>query len=305
MRCEVCGLRVFKSYRYISRTNAPLHLKNFVSSNVDRVRVCKRCFSSRERCRQNLALILLRSKTSQMMHLRTPLGVTYSRATKAMDHIAHDLRKSFKRPYDDLLCDETMADEEEMEVDNERFLLNGEVETSGPTKPKVFVTENKGTQEGITGASASQFKDIGLVTVVRHQNGGYCSKSNCFTQYGDISDAKFDIKTIGHQNGNGPQIDATENLRKLVDHTSVVAPTVSKNATSEINSINNKLTLLDHPYALQLPNESTSLLVKSPSAIKPVKQPDIKIGKVPSTVRPEQIKKSSKGFCLKILNRYS
>ncbi|KAJ7391158.1 hypothetical protein OS493_020188 [Desmophyllum pertusum] len=84
MRCDVCGLRVFKSYRYINRTSAPVHLKSFVTPDHDRIRVCKRCFSSRERCRQNLALILLRSKTSQMIHLRTPLGVTYNRSQRAL-----------------------------------------------------------------------------------------------------------------------------------------------------------------------------------------------------------------------------
>ena len=298
LRCDVCGLRVFKSYRFVNRTSAPVHLKNFVTPDHDRIRVCKRCFSSRERCRQNLALILLRSKTSQMIHLRTPLGVTYDRATKAIDYIARDLRKGLKRPYEDLLCDETMADEDEMEDDSEKFLLNGdETKNKEVQIPKLFAAENGNAKQGAVATAPVPIKNIGIVTVVRHHIGKYSSTPNCFTIYGDVSDLKvkdnIGEKAEKHKE-NALAITVSENLSKLVDHNISLSPTVNyTTTTSEINTINNKLTFLDHAYALPPPKGKAP---SSPRAMtKSVKQPAPKEVKVLNTTKQEQQKKTGNG----------
>lgn len=306
MRCDVCGLRVFKSYRFVNRTSAPVHLKNFVTPEHDRIRVCKRCFSSRERCRQNLALILLRSKTSQMVHLRTPLGVTYDRATKAIDYIARDLRKGLKRPYEDLLCDETMADEDEMEDDSERFLLNGdETKTKEVQIPKLFASENGNAKQGAVAKAPVPIKNIGIVTVVRCHSGKYNSTPNCFTIYGDVSDLKVkdnvSEKDEKHKE-NALDINVSETLSKLVDHNNSLSPTVNTATTSEINTINNKLTFLDHAYALPPPPKG-----KAPSSSrampKSVKQPvpTCKEEKVLNTAKQQQQKKTGNVYQTTIL----
>lgn len=292
MRCDVCGLRVFKSYRYINRTSAPVHLKSFVTPDHDRIRVCKRCFSSRERCRQNLALILLRSKTSQMIHLRTPLGVTYNRFTKGIDYIARDLKKGLKRPYEDLLCDETMADEDEMEVDNERFLLNGDETKSAEVQiPKLFAAENGNVKQGtVTTTSPVPIKNIGIVTVVRRHSGKYSSTPNCFTIYGEVNDLMKandnETEKDGKQNENGLPINKTETLGKPVDHSISLPPTVHTTTSSEIKNINNKLTFLDHAYALPPPKG------RAPSSPKPVKSPVAKVTKVVKAAKQELPKKT-------------
>ncbi|XP_078361983.1 uncharacterized protein LOC144646311 [Oculina patagonica] len=292
LRCDVCGLRAFKSYRFVNRTSAPVHLKSFVTPDNDRIRVCKRCFSSRERCRQNLALILLRSKTSQMVHLRTPLGVTYNRATKGIEYIARDLRKGLKRPYEDLLCDETMADEDEMENDSEKFLLNSdETKSKEAQSPKRFGTENENVKQDKV--PVSPIKNIGIVTVVRHRSGKYSSTPNCFTLYGEDSNLKDNenvTEKAEKQKENGLAIDVTENLRKLVEHSISLPPTVNKTTTSEINTINNKLTFLDHAYALPPPKGKTP---SSPRAVtKPVKPSVPKEAKVPNNTKQDPQKKT-------------
>lgn len=86
--------------------------------------MCKRCFSFRERCRENLVFVLFRFKTKEMFYVRIFFGVIYNRITKGMDYIVRDLKKYLKRLYEDLLCDEILVDEDEMEVDNDRFILN-------------------------------------------------------------------------------------------------------------------------------------------------------------------------------------
>lgn len=281
-RCEVCGLRVYKSYRYISRSSAPIHLKNFVAQN-ERIRVCKRCFSSRERCRENLALVLLRSKTKEMSHVRTPLGVTYNRTTKGMDYIARDLKKHLKRPYEDLLCDETLADEDEMEVDNDRFTLN---HTAAKDQ------ENGSANQGITVPVPFQRKDVGIVTVVKQQRGKFSSTPNCFTIYGEGGNLKLiDIcmatDKATDQSGNGPAIDATEHLQKLVDYRSPSKKEVSSTTHSEINNINNKLTFLDHAYALPPPKGKApaALRTQAVNKVKPVVP--TKTIKAPNTTKQE------------------
>ncbi|PFX20517.1 uncharacterized protein LOC111336789 isoform X1 [Stylophora pistillata] len=291
-RCDVCGLRAFKSYRFISRTSAPIHLKNFVTPEHDRLRVCKRCFSSKERCRQNLALILLRSKTSQRAHLRTPLGVTYNRATKGMDYIARDLKKRLKRPYEDLLCDETMADEDEMEVEDERFLLSGSgTKNKEGQFPKVILAENGNFKQGVV-TPPSPVKSVGIVTVVKHHSGKYNSVPNCFTLYGDVDSLKDVDKAseqVEKQNENNAPVNVTENLGKLVDHNISLPTPLSGSENSEINNINNKLTFLDHAYALPPPKGKMSLSHNTIS--KPVKSTLPKAAKVESGVKQEPQRK--------------
>lgn len=281
MRCDVCGLRVYKSYRYISRTSAPLHLKSFVTPSADRFRVCKRCFSSRERCRQNLALILLRSKTSQMTHLRTPLGVTYNRATKGVEYLARDLRDRLKRPYDDLTCDETLLDEDEMSNED---LSDKEEEKPGEPAQKIIVTENGNFQPEITTETPASLKNIGLVTVVRPHNGFFNVTPNCFTLYGEVDDMKMDDVVL---EGNKPvQVPSPEVKTSEKPQTPQDKKAMNGGLSIEINSINNKLTLLDHAYALPPPKSKPQPKITVP-VTKPAKSNDAKPTKN-SPVKPAQ-----------------
>ena len=226
-----------------------------------------------------------------MIHLRTPLGVTYDRATKAIDYIARDLRKGLKRPYEDLLCDETMADEDEMEDDSERFLLNGDETKSKEVQiPKLFVAENGNVKQGAVATSPVPIKNIGIVTLVRCHSGKYNSTPNCFTLYGEVSDVKVNVNASEKAEKNGLAINVTENLSKLVDHSISLSPTVNTTTTSEINTINNKLTFLDHAYALPPPKGKAP---SSPRAMtKSVKQPVPKEVKVLNTAKQEPQKKT-------------
>ena len=230
-----------------------------------------------------------------MIHLRTPLGVTYDRATKAIDYIARDLRKGLKRPYEDLLCDETMADEDEMEDDSERFLLNGDKTKSKEVPiPKLFAAENGNVKQATVATAPVPIKNIGIVTLVRHHSGRYNSMPNCFTIYGEVSEVEVkeneSEKAAKQTRENTLAINVSENLSKLVDRNISLSPTVNATTTSEINTINNKLTFLDHAYALPPPKGKAP---SSPRAItKSVKQPVPKEVKVLNTVKQEQQKKT-------------
>lgn len=227
-----------------------------------------------------------------MIHLRTPLGVTYNRATKGIEYIARDLRKGLKRPYEDLLCDETMADEDEMENDSEKFLLNGdETKSKEAQSPKLFGTENVNVKQDKV--PVSPIKNIGIVTVVRNHSGKYSSTPNCFTLYGNDSNLKDNenvTEKAEKQKENGLAINVTENLRKLVEHSISLPPTVNKTTTSEINTINNKLTFLDHAYALPPPKGKAP---SSPRAVtKLVKPPVPKEAKVTNNTKQDPQKKT-------------
>ena len=215
--------------------------------------------------------------------MRTPLGVTYNRTTKGMDYIARDLKKHLKRPYEDLLCDETLADEDEMEVDNDRFTLN---HTAAKDQ------ENGSANQGITVPVPFQRKDVGIVTVVKQQRGKFSSTPNCFTIYGEGGNLKLiDIcmatDKATDQSGNGPAIDATEHLQKLVDYRSPSKKEVSSTTHSEINNINNKLTFLDHAYALPPPKGKApaALRTQAVNKVKPVVP--TKTIKAPNTTKQE------------------
>ena len=126
-----------------------------------------------------------------MIHLRTHLRVTCDRATKAIDYIARDSKKGLKRPYEDLLCDETMADEDEMEDDSERFLLKGdETKSKEVPIPKLFAAENEYAKQGAVDTAPVPIGNFGMVTLVRRHNGRYNSTPNCFMIYGEVSDLK-------------------------------------------------------------------------------------------------------------------
>ena len=272
MRCDVCGLRVYKSYRYISRTSAPLHLKRFVTPSVDRFRVCKRCFSSRERCRQNLALILLKSQTSQMVHLRTPLGVTDTRATQGMQYIMRDLKHKLKRPYDDLMCDETLLDEDEMS--NEDFDEKDKISQPGG---KVAVLENGKLQPEALSPLSS--KATGMVTLVRPQSGVFSSTPNYYTLYSEASSLKKDVEQSTDSGANAIQPDLESGLPDEAPEAREQI-TVNGGLSTEINTINNKLTLLDHAYALPPPKSRgpTAKVTGSTSTVaKPTKTAGVKV----------------------------
>lgn len=222
-----------------------------------------------------------------MIHLRTPLGVTYNRATKGMEYIARDLKKGLKRPYEDLLCDETMADEDEMEVDSDKFLLNGNEPKSKEVQiPKLFGAENESI--GTVTMPPVPGKNIGIVTVVRRHSGKYSSTPNCFTLYGEVGDLKVDENATEKalkEKENGLAINVKENLRKLVDHNMSlkVPPTANSTTTSEINTINNKLTFLDHAYALPPPKGKapSSPRAGTKSVVKPPTPKEAKVANTP------------------------
>lgn len=79
-----------------------------------------------------------------MIYLWIFFGVIYDCVIKVIDYIVRDLKKGFKRFYEDFLCDEIMVDEDEMEDDSERFLLNGnEIKIKEVLIFKFFVLENE------------------------------------------------------------------------------------------------------------------------------------------------------------------
>lgn len=230
-----------------------------------------------------------------MIHIRTPLGVTYNRITKGIDYIARDLRKSLKRPYEDLLCDETMADEEEMEVDDERFLLNSDTTKDQDLAPKASAAENGNAKTGTGLLTPVQVKNVGIVTVVKRQNGKFSSVPNCFTIYGEVGNLKVtDVSStdkVDERSKNGPDINVMENLKKLVDQGRGLPLPVNDTTSSEINSINNKLTFLDHAYALPPPKGKASPVPKS-QAVNRIKSPASKVVKNTNPTKQESPKKT-------------
>lgn len=255
MRCDVCGLRAYKSYRYINKTSAPQHLKNFVVPSIDRFRVCKRCFSSRERCRQNLSLILLKSQMSQMVHVRTPLGVTASRATNALEYLARDMNANVKSEYEDelLACDETLGDEDDWGLDDvddgsEFPLMNGyKVKEKEPKTTKVNDSLNSSCKQ------LTFTKNVGVVTVVRPQSGTYVTVPNCYTFYGETNkgNSDADLDTLTNELEKKSNVNVTA---QVSPNRCAVEPFVS-----ELHTINSKLTLLDHAYAQPMPKTKVPL----------------------------------------------
>lgn len=231
-----------------------------------------------------------------MIHVRTPLGVTYNRATKGIDYVARDLRKNLKRPYEDLLCDETMADEDEMEVDDERFLLNGDTVKNQDTMPKHLAAEKGNPKQERVLPTSAQLKNVGIVTVVKQQSGKFTSMSNCFTIYGEVGTSKVHETVtagkVGEQSTIGPAIDVTENLKKLVDQSSPLPSAVNNTTSSEINNINNKLTFLDHAYALPPPKGKVSPVARNQTVSK-IKSPVSKVAKPTNAVTKQQPQKKT------------
>ncbi|XP_032239415.2 uncharacterized protein LOC116619115 [Nematostella vectensis] len=251
LRCGVCDLRVFKSYRYISRTNAPNHLKNFFKPDVDRFRVCKRCFSSKEKCRKNLALVLLKSQTEQMSHVKTPLGITHSRSTRALQYLSRDMSNVWKRPYEDLLaCNETLEDDDDISDADDTFIVTCEAK-----QPKIYPTSN-GLDKSITDDG-----NFGLVTIVRPGNKTFQVYPNHHTVYGEFDDFKAGETGNDSAEPQGSQLENTEEVKVSFD------PIKNGELKNEINSINEKLTLLDHAYALPAKSAKPP---KAPKAPKPV-----------------------------------
>ena len=234
-----------------------------------------------------------------MIHVRTPLGVTYNRTTKGIDYIARDLRKNLKRPYEDLLCDETMADEDEMEVDDERFLLNGVMAKNQNMMPKHLAAEKENPKQGRVLPSPAQLKNVGIVTVVKQQSGKFSSTSNCFTIYGEVGTCTLKMNEtvatgkVGEESKNGSAINVSENLKKLVDKSSSLSSTVNNTTTSEINSINNKLTFLDHAYALPPPKGKVSPVPRNQTVSKVKSQPLSKVEKPTNSVTKQQPRKKT------------
>ena len=236
--------------------------------------------------------------------MRTPLGVTYNRTTNGIDYIARDLKTSLKRPYEDLLCDETMADEDEMEVDNERFMLDEPDAKDKDVIPKHLSEENDAVSKD--SPNPVQKKNEGIVTVVKQQNGKFSLTPNCFTIYGELSNLRIaDISTVDKatdQSGNSQGINATEQLQKLVNHSPHFKKEVSNSTHSEINNISTKLTFLDHAYALPPPKGKAPVAIKTQpvNKVKPVVAP--KVVKITSLTKQETQKKEGRDFNIVLLS---
>ncbi|KAK3746267.1 hypothetical protein QZH41_016520, partial [Actinostola sp. cb2023] len=269
MRCGVCGFRVYKSYRYISRSNAPAHLKNFFEPETERFRVCKRCYSSKERCRQNLSLILLKSQTEQYTHLRSPLGTTHHRRSHSMKFLTRDIGRSLKRPYEDLICEETL---------DEDYLSDGDdVLVKAMKKEPISAKASSGNN------TIDKTTGTGVVTVVRPVRNAFEVYPNHFTIYGEITktteegntNAKTELTTIKIFNKKPEE----KSLESDVENSPENANGELK---TEIRNINYKLTLLDHAYALPAAKN-----VKFTKPMKPV------IAKVPKIIKTDSLAKAA------------
>lgn len=209
-----------------------------------------------------------------MMHLRTPLGVTNTRATKGIEYIVRDLKDKLKRPYDDLMCDETLLDEDQMS--NEGF-EETEEKSSEPTM-KVVVVENGSLQREVITTTPLSSKNIGLVTLVRPQSGVFNSTPNCFTLYGEIDNMRMEgdgsKESRKDAQASSPETGMPEKTTEVRDK-----KLMNGGLSIEINSINNKLTLLDHAYALPPPKSKASVAKNAAAVTKPAKTNDVKVPK--------------------------
>lgn len=92
-RCDICGLLHFKSYRCLTRFSAPSYLRQAFDKNVQKLRVCRKCLTSKESCVENVAISSLASYSAQIRQMKIPLGMTGERRTKAFDFVVRDLKQ--------------------------------------------------------------------------------------------------------------------------------------------------------------------------------------------------------------------
>ncbi|XP_028397924.1 uncharacterized protein LOC114521625 isoform X2 [Dendronephthya gigantea] len=92
-RCDVCGLLHFKSYRCVTRFSAPLYIREAFDDNYQKIRVCRKCLTSKENCVENVAISNLARYSDKIRQMKIPLGMTSDRRTKPFEFVVRDLRQ--------------------------------------------------------------------------------------------------------------------------------------------------------------------------------------------------------------------
>lgn len=92
-RCDICGLLHFKSYRCLTKFSAPFYLRKAFDDSIQKLRVCRKCLTSKESCVENVAISSLASYSAQIRQMKIPLGMTADRRTKAFDFVVRDLKQ--------------------------------------------------------------------------------------------------------------------------------------------------------------------------------------------------------------------
>ncbi|XP_046853814.1 uncharacterized protein LOC124446964 isoform X2 [Xenia sp. Carnegie-2017] len=106
-RCDVCGLLHFKSYRCVTRVSSPAYIRQAFDDNYHKLRVCRKCLTSKENCIENVAISNLTRYSDKIRQMKIPLGMTSNRRTKPFELVVRNLQhikfSDFHRP-DDLEC---------------------------------------------------------------------------------------------------------------------------------------------------------------------------------------------------------
>lgn len=92
-RCDICGLLHFRSYRCLTKFSAPSYLRKAFDDSVQKLRICRKCLTSKESCVENVAISSLASYSAQIRQMKIPLGMTADRRTKAFDFVVRDLKQ--------------------------------------------------------------------------------------------------------------------------------------------------------------------------------------------------------------------
>lgn len=92
-RCDICGLLHFKSYRCVTRITAPIYIRQAFDDNYHKLRVCRKCLTSKENCVENVAISNLARYSDQIRQMKIPLGMTSDRRTKPFEFVVRDLRQ--------------------------------------------------------------------------------------------------------------------------------------------------------------------------------------------------------------------
>ena len=92
-RCDVCGLLHFKSYRCVTRISAPAYIRQAFDDSYQKLRVCRKCLTSKENCVENVAISNLVRYSDKIREMKIPLGMTSDRRTKPFEFVVRDLRQ--------------------------------------------------------------------------------------------------------------------------------------------------------------------------------------------------------------------
>ena len=92
-RCDVCGLLHFKSYRCVTKISAPAYIRQAFDDNYQKLRVCRKCLTSKENCVENVAISNLARYSDRIRQMKIPLGMTSDRRTKPFEFVVRDLRQ--------------------------------------------------------------------------------------------------------------------------------------------------------------------------------------------------------------------